>query len=103
MDSTFDEGLRIVLQWMERRRRDIQLVLQKELYTLRRMFYPRFYYSRRAGGLLPGGDATEYKETPIQEELDDLRYMLQFTGRKALKYAPGIVGCLPLYMSGTIQ
>ena len=44
MDSTFDEGLRIVLQWMELRRRDFERQLQvwqKELYMLRRIWMAR--------------------------------------------------------------
>ena len=36
MDSTFNDGLMIVLQWLELRRQDIELLLQKELYMLRR-------------------------------------------------------------------
>ena len=33
--------LSILLQWMERRRRDIELLLQKELYMLRRILMAR--------------------------------------------------------------
>ena len=33
--------LSILLQWMERRRRDIELLLQKELYMLRRIWIAR--------------------------------------------------------------
>ena len=33
--------LSILLQWMERRRRDIELLLQKELYMLRRIWMAR--------------------------------------------------------------
>ena len=74
MDSTFDEGLRIVLQWLElRRQRWEQQLLKwhKELYMMRRMFYPRYYYSRRLGGLLPGG----YNETGSYDDRDELNFM----------------------------
>ena len=35
------DALSILLQWMERRRRDIELLLQKELYMLRRIWMAR--------------------------------------------------------------
>ena len=95
MDSTFDEGLRIVLQWMERRRQDIELLLQKELYMLRRMFYPRRYILPFVGALLPGGPSHEYADPPIREELEWLRNWLQFLswpgtmGVLNVWYAPG--------------
>ena len=80
MDSTFDEGLRIVLQWLEQRRRDFELLLQKELYMLRRMFHPRhtFYH-----GLLPGGpnDAMD----TVREEINWLHNIMHSVGY----YAPG--------------
>ena len=46
MDSTFNDGLRIVLQWMELRRQEWERQLlkwHKELYMMRRMWYPRYY------------------------------------------------------------
>ena len=60
MDSTFDDGLRIVLQWMELRRRDFERLLQvwqKELYMLRRMWIARVLEVQPGTwyiGLLPG-------------------------------------------------
>ena len=94
MDSTFDEGLRILLQWMERRRQDIELLLQKELYMLRRMFYPRHYYSRRLGGLLPGAKNIEGPDPTVREELDWLRNTMGVHNHPTLGvlnvwYAPG--------------
>ena len=98
MDSTFDDGLRTVLQWMERRRQDIELLLQKELYMLRRMFYPRMYILPSVGALLPGGPTTEYAEPPIRQEVDYLRNRMgcglglgfAFTGTDLHQYyAPG--------------
>ena len=60
MDSTFDDGLRIVLQWMELRRRNFERLLQvwqKELYMLRRIWIARVLEVQPATwyiGLLPG-------------------------------------------------
>ena len=88
MDSTFDEGLRIVLQWMERRRQDIELLLQKELYMLRRMWYPRHYGRRKnEGGLLPGGPEGDFF---MREEVDYFRNRMGTRSRHGLPYyAPG--------------
>ena len=83
MDSTFNDGLGIVLHWMELRRRHAQLLLQKELYMLRRIWYPRAVIGHHMpGGLLPGSH-TDYT-LPVQEELNYMRELLQ--GRY---YAPG--------------
>ena len=84
MDSTFDEGLRIVLQWMERRRQDIELLLQKELYMLRRMWYPRVRVRLTDGGLLPGGHR-DFSYDSLREELGFMRDTLWGAGY----YAPG--------------
>ena len=80
MDSTFDRGLRIVLQWLEQRRRDFELLLQKELYMLRRMFWPRHHF---CPGLLPGGpnDAMD----TVREEINWLHNIMHSVGY----YAPG--------------
>ena len=90
MDSTFDDGLRIVLQWMERRRQDIELLLQKELYMLRRMFYPRHYFTP---GELPGGPSIEGPDPSMREELDWLRNRMgmraRFGNHGLPYYAPG--------------
>ena len=80
MDSTFDDGLRIVLQWMELRRqrweRQLQ-VWQKELYMMRRMWIPRMYASQplNEGGLLPGGH-TVFTYESRQHEVDYMRNSL---------------------------
>ena len=95
MDSTFDEGLRIVLQWMELRRRNFERLLQvwqKELYMLRRMYYPRhdFY-----PGLLPGLVVQQGPSTDptVREELDWFRNRMGMRarfGNHGLPYhAPG--------------
>ena len=92
MDSTFDEGLRIVLQWMERRRQDIELLLQKELYMLRRMYYPRHDF---CPGLLPGLVVQQGPSTDptVQEELDWFRNRMgmraRFGNHGLPYYAPG--------------
>ena len=94
MDSTFDEGLRIVLQWLElRRQRWERQLLQwnKELYMMRRMWYPRKYYELNLGGLLPGGH-TVFTFEPRQNEVDFVREELATPYHLApgLKYyAPG--------------
>ena len=82
MDSTFDEGLRIVLQWLEQRRRDFELLLQKELYMLRRMFYPRHTFYP---GLLPSGPDVEHADPTVREEINWLHNWLHSVGY----YAPG--------------
>ena len=41
MAPEYSDALSILLQWMERRRRDIELLLQKELYMLRRIWIGR--------------------------------------------------------------
>ena len=74
MDSTFNDGLRIVLQWMELRRQEWERQLlkwHKELYMMRRMWYPRYYNPPSAGGLLPGG----YNETGSYDDRDELNFM----------------------------
>ena len=89
MDSTFNDGLMIVLQWMELRRQDIELLLQKELYMLRRMFYPRHYFYP---GLLPGGP-NDCTDPTVREELDWLRNRMgmyaRFGNHGLPYYAPG--------------
>ena len=89
MDSTFDEGLRIVLQWMERRRQDIELLLQKELYMLRRMFWPRHTF---IPGLLPGGP-NDCTDPTVREELNWLHNRMgmraRFGNHGLPYYAPG--------------
>ena len=87
MDSTFNDGLRIVLQWLELRRQEWEQLLQwnKELYTLRRMWYPRLYGRRKnEGGLLPGGHTVFTYESRRQE----LDYMRNILGENPY-YAPG--------------
>ena len=89
MDSTFDDGLRIVLQWMELRRQRWErqlLKLQKELYMMRRMWYPRTYppYTQQLG-LLPGGPDFSIR---VQSELNYMRSVLGAT-REIPQYAPG--------------
>ena len=88
MDSTFDEGLRILLQWMERRRQDIELLLQKEMYMLRRMFWPRHTF---CPGLLPGGPDCLGPDPPVREEMDWLRNRMgtPFPNHGLPYYAPG--------------
>ena len=91
MDSTFDEGLRILLQWMERRRQDIELLLQKELYMLRRMFWPRHYFTP---GLLPGALSIEGPDPTVREELDWLRNTM------ALDWLPNRILDTPYHAPG---
>ena len=96
MDSTFDEGLRIVLQWLElRRQRWERQLLQwnKELYMMRRMWYPRKYEELNLGGLLPGGH-TVFTYESRREELDYMRDVLGVHNHPTLGvlnvwYAPG--------------
>ena len=88
MDSTFNDGLRIVLQWLELRRQRWERQLlkwNKELYMMRRMWYPRYYYELNEGGLLPGGHTTFTYESR-REEVDFIGDML---GRQLLYHAPG--------------
>ena len=82
MDSTFNDGLRAVLQWLELRRQQLLLKWQKELYMLRRMWIPRYYAPPNEGGLLPGGH-TDFNQ-PVHEELNYMRLLLQ-----GPYYAPG--------------
>ena len=85
MDSTFNDGLRIVLQWLElRRQRWERQLLQwnKELYMMRRMWYPRYYAPKNEGGLLPGG----YNETGSYDDRDELNFM-----RRAAAVGPGLL------------
>ena len=86
MDSTFDEGLMIVLQWLELRRQDIELLLQKELYMLRRMYWPRHFLQI----VLPGGPINA-ADPPVRDEINWLRNRM---GMRASNhglpyYAPG--------------
>ena len=104
MDLTFDEGLRIVLQWMELRRRNFEQLLQvwqKELYMLRRIWIgrtgnmgfgliselPGFY-----NGVLPPSSSLtqvvnyERRRLAIRELSAN---ELQFHWLLAPKYAPG--------------
>ena len=76
--------LSILLQWMERRRRDIELLLQKELYILRRMWYPRVRVRLTDGGLLPGGHR-DFSYDSLREELGFMRDTLS----GGAYYAPG--------------
>ena len=78
MDSTFDDGLRIVLQWMELRRQRWERQLlkwNKELYMMRRMWYPRYYAPLNEGGLLPGGH-TVFTELRRDDEVEYMRSIL---------------------------
>ena len=96
MDSTFDEGLRIVLQWLELRRQQWERQLlkwNKELYMMRRMWYPRYYAPKNEGGLLPGGH-TVFTYESRREELDYMRDVLGVHNHPTLGvlnvyYAPG--------------
>ena len=94
MDSTFNDGLRIVLQWLElRRQRWERQLLQwnKELYMMRRMWYPRYYTPLNEGGLLPGGH-TVFTHEPRQNEVDFMREELAtplHLTRGLKYYAPG--------------
>ena len=83
MDSTFNDGLRAVLQWLELRRQQLLLKWQKELYMLRRMWIPRaISMGHMPGGELPGSH-TDYT-LPVHEELNYMRLLLQ-----GPYYAPG--------------
>ena len=82
MDSTFDEGLRIVLQWMELRRRDFERQLQvwqKELYMLRRIWIARVLEVQPATwyiGLLPGYIDDFFHDFPRRQTMRTERYWL---------------------------
>ena len=86
MDSTFEEGLRIVLQWMELRRRHAQFLLQRELYMLRSQWnalQPHSDYSILTLNVLPGGNL---------DSIQTIRRRLEKQGQslQGLRfYAPG--------------
>ena len=90
MDSTFNDGLRIVLQWMELRRQRWERQLlqwQKELYMMRRTWYGRDYKNnydtwqwRYTGGELPGGPIEVSGRTTVKEQLAHYRYYLRMNG-----------------------
>ena len=86
----YSDGLSIVLQWMERRRRDIELLLQKELYMLRRIWIARM--GPMAFGLfpeLPGffsiADSWDNPSNPLTQAVNYERQRLSHRGF----YAPG--------------
>ena len=82
MDSTFDDGLRIVLQWMELRRRNFERLLQvwqKELYMLRRIWIARVLEVQPATwyiGLLPGYIDDFFHDFPRRQTMRTERYWL---------------------------
>jgi len=58
--AEYSDVLSILLQWMERRRRDIELALQKELYQLKQQWNAvvmpsSFYPNQVMTAVLPGG------------------------------------------------
>ena len=90
--------LSILMQWMERRRRDIELLLQKELYMLRRIWIGRtgnmsLYVSELPGfynGVLPPSSSLtqvvnyERRRLATRELNPEELFQLQLK-----KYAPG--------------
>ena len=81
MDSAFDDGLRIVLQWIELRRRDFERQLQiwqKELYMMRRMWIARSEWGGSSDSELPGGWIHAYPT--VKQELAHYRYYLRMNG-----------------------
>ena len=107
MDSTFDEGLRIVLQWMELRRQRWErqvLTWRKELYMLTRLLKARVrdYEPDYTGTYLPAGIIRRYLPTgtyighgPLssaKKELDVMLFSIQNANigfGRAGAFAPG--------------
>ena len=99
MDSTFDEGLRIVLQWMELRRQRWErqvLTWRKELYMLTRLHKARGrdYNPDYTGTYLPANAAGPYIGPfyPPKRELDVILFSIQNANigkGRAGAFAPG--------------
>ena len=99
MDSTFDDGLRIVLQWMELRRQRWErqvLTWRKELYMLTRLNNARRrdFYPDWTGTYLPANAAGPYIGPfyPPKRELDVQVFSIQNANifdQRSGAFAPG--------------